>query len=157
MVRRTSRVRRGEGAVVVTVAEEGPSSWRVTEGSGASGPATETVVEQGGLCSGWRVERGVGAVRETSRRGTCGGGDVGTLAGKLAFASSVTEHAVERQPNKLVRDVAFFVVPRAVNDIFIGGTKVLVTREKYILESLNDLSFIIVDEGTKGIAEASLK
>jgi hypothetical protein len=79
--------------------------------------------------------------------------EVAAGATRLLAISSATRHLSKRDVSGVALDVTFFVIPQVVNAKFIDGIEVLSQRERYILKSLNDLQFSIVDEATTTLRE----
>ncbi len=68
---------------------------------------------------------------------------VATKAGILLTASKIGSRLSERDYNGAALSLTFFVIPKVVNDQFIGGIEVLTDRGMIILKSLNDFHFVI--------------
>jgi RHS repeat-associated protein len=74
-------------------------------------------------------------------------------AAEMKLAVSTTKHIAEKNWKGVGIDVAFFMVPRVVNEQFVDGIEVLSQNERYILKSLNDLQFTITEHAAEPSAE----
>jgi len=77
--------------------------------------------------------------------------EIAAKAAEANLALSLSHHAAKRDLKGVGLDLMFFVVPEVANKKFIDGIEVLSQQERYILKSLNDFQFKIIEQSTESI------